>query len=64
MMADGEQQFKSKKVTAARQERVVIQDWLQLEGRAKGDPTPWIDAIARETHGCLCAGCRPPDTDG
>ncbi len=32
-------------------ERAVIQDWLQVEGRAKGDPTPWIDAIARETHG-------------
>ena len=32
-------------------ERRVIEDWLKLEGRAKGDPAPWIDAIARETHG-------------
>ena len=32
-------------------ERKVIEDWLKKEGRAKGDPTPWIDAIARETHG-------------
>ena len=31
--------------------RAVIQDWLIEEGRAKGDPMPWIDAIARETHG-------------
>ncbi len=32
-------------------ERKVIKDWLKKEGRAKGDPAPWIDAIARETHG-------------
>ncbi len=32
-------------------EREVIKDWLKKEGRAKGDPTPWIDAITRETHG-------------
>ena len=32
-------------------ERAVIKDWLKKEGRAKGDPTPWIDAIARETYG-------------
>ncbi len=32
-------------------ERKVLEDWLKKEGRAKGDPTPWIDAIARETHG-------------
>ncbi len=32
-------------------ERKVLDDWLKKEGRAKGDPTPWIDAIARETHG-------------
>ena len=32
-------------------EREVIRDWLKKEGRAKGDPAPWIDAIARETHG-------------
>ncbi len=32
-------------------ERAVIQDWLQLEGRAKGDPTPWIEAIMQKTHG-------------
>ncbi|MXW15569.1 MAG: ATP-binding protein [Rhodothermaceae bacterium] len=31
--------------------RAVIQDWLQKEGGAKGDPTEWIDAIAQETHG-------------
>ncbi len=33
------------------EERKVIVDWLQLEGKAKGDPLPWIDAIAAETHG-------------
>ena len=32
-------------------ERKVIKDWLKKNGRGKGDPTPWIDAIARETHG-------------
>ena len=32
-------------------ERAVIQDWIKKEGGAKGDPTEWIDAIARETHG-------------
>lgn len=32
-------------------ERAVILDWLKKEGGAKGDPTGWIDAIARETHG-------------
>ena len=32
-------------------ERKVIKDWLKLEGRAKGDPAPWIDAIVSETHG-------------
>ena len=32
-------------------ERKVIDDWLKLEGRAKGDPTPWIDAIMQKTHG-------------
>ena len=32
-------------------ERSVIQDWLKKEGGAQGDPTAWIDAIARETHG-------------
>lgn len=32
-------------------ERMVIKDWLKKEGRAKGDPTAWIDAIARDTHG-------------
>ena len=31
--------------------RAVIQDWLMEEGGAKGDPAPWIHAIARETHG-------------
>ncbi|MXW13411.1 MAG: ATP-binding protein [Rhodothermaceae bacterium] len=32
-------------------ERAVIRDWLTKEGRAKGDPTVWIDAIAQKTHG-------------
>ncbi len=32
-------------------ERAVIQDWLVKEGGAKGDPSPWIDAIAQKTHG-------------
>ncbi len=32
-------------------ERAVIQDWLVKEGEAKGDSTPWIDAIAQKTHG-------------
>ncbi|MCY4205711.1 MAG: ATP-binding protein [Bacteroidetes bacterium] len=32
-------------------ERAIIQDWIIKEGRAKGDITEWIDAIAQETHG-------------
>jgi len=32
-------------------EHAVIEDWLNREGRAKGDPTEWIDAIAKETQG-------------
>ena len=32
-------------------EREVIKDWLKKEGRAKGDPTHWIDAIMQKTHG-------------
>ncbi len=32
-------------------ERAVIQDWLVKEGGAKGDPAPWINAIAQKTHG-------------
>ena len=32
-------------------ERDVIKDWLKKEGRAKGDPMHWIDAIAQETRG-------------
>ncbi len=32
-------------------ERKVIGDWLKLEAQAKGDPTPWIDAIMQKTHG-------------
>ncbi len=31
--------------------RAIIQDWLMLDGMAKGDPTPWIDAIAEQVHG-------------
>ncbi len=32
-------------------ERLVITDWLKKDGRVKGDPTVWVDAIVRETHG-------------
>lgn len=32
-------------------ERAVIYDWLTKEGRAKGDPSAWIDAITLQTHG-------------
>ncbi len=32
-------------------ERLVIEDWIQKEGRGQGDPSAWVDAIARETHG-------------
>ena len=32
-------------------ERAVIHDWLKKEGRAKGDPTKWMDTISQETHG-------------
>ncbi len=32
-------------------ERAVIHDWLLIEGGAVGDPDPWIDAIALQTHG-------------
>ncbi len=32
-------------------ERAVIKDWLVKEGRAKGDPIPWINEIAQKTHG-------------
>ncbi len=32
-------------------ERLVIRDWLIKDGGAKGNPDPWIDAIAKETHG-------------
>ncbi len=32
-------------------ERAVIHDWLTKEGEAKGDPVPWVDAIAQKTHG-------------
>ena len=32
-------------------ERAIIRDWLVQDGGAQGDVTPWIDAIARETHG-------------
>ena len=32
-------------------ERAVIEDWLTMDGGAIGDLTPWIDAIAQETHG-------------
>lgn len=29
----------------------VLRDWLKKGGRAEGDPTSWIDTIAKETHG-------------
>ncbi len=29
----------------------MIKDWLKKEGRAKGDPALWIDAIMQKTHG-------------
>ena len=32
-------------------ERGVLHDWLTKDGRAKGDTTDWIDAIAQETYG-------------
>ncbi len=32
-------------------ERAVIRDWLVKEGGAKGDPTLWIDTIAKKCHG-------------
>ncbi len=32
-------------------ERAIIRDWLVQDGGAKGNVTPWIDAIAGETHG-------------
>ena len=32
------------------EERQVIKDWLEKEGKAKGDTTEWVDAIAEETH--------------
>ena len=32
-------------------ERAVIHDWLVKDGDARGDVTPWIDAIAIETDG-------------
>ncbi len=36
---------------ASEPERAIIRDWLVQDGGAEGDATPWIDAIARETHG-------------
>jgi len=32
-------------------ECAVIRDWLVKEGGVKGNPDPWIDAIAKKTHG-------------
>ena len=31
-------------------ERAVLRDWLTKDGGANGDPTAWIDAIAKESH--------------
>lgn len=36
---------------SATAEREVICDWLVKDGQAKSDVTPWVDAIAAETHG-------------
>lgn len=32
-------------------EYAVIRDWLAKDGQAKKDVTPWIETIAKETHG-------------
>ena len=32
-------------------ECAVLHDWLTEDGKATGDTTAWIDAIAKETHG-------------
>ena len=32
-------------------ECAVLHDWLTKDGKATGDTTAWIDAIAQETHG-------------
>ncbi len=32
-------------------EHEVIRDWLTEVGAAEGNPDPWIDVIAKETHG-------------
>ncbi len=45
-------------------EREVIKDWLKKDGRAKGDPTPWIDAIMQRTHGWPPMRRPPPFTCG
>ncbi len=31
--------------------RAIIQDWLTLDGMAKGDSAPWVNAIAEQVHG-------------
>ncbi len=31
--------------------RTIIEDWLQKEGGAKGNPTKWVDEISQETYG-------------
>ena len=33
------------------EERTVIKDWLKKEGKAEGDTTDWVAAIANETYG-------------
>ena len=32
------------------EERTVIREWLKKEGKAQGDTTDWVDAIAKETY--------------
>ncbi len=32
-------------------ERAILHDWLTEDGKATGDTTAWIGAIAKETHG-------------
>ncbi len=31
--------------------RAVLRNWIEKDGRAKGDTDPWIDVIAEATHG-------------
>jgi len=35
----------------------VIRDWLIQVGGVEDDPSPWIEAIAEHTYGCLSISC-------